>query len=275
MVRHALVVAALLIVSGCANFWLLYPGSAENNDPRIDPEQLGVSHEDVSVTNAQGNRLEGWLFASAKDRGTVLVAGGNAQNTSSIFGDCRYLIDNGFRVLIFTYQGFDQNTGRADLNSLIGDAKAFYLFTEIRYPGQPIAFVGYSMGAVTGICLGDSEPLKAIVVEDVFNPKTIVADKHLWIAAPLASKFTSDVPDQLDTGRCLQSLNAVPILFLHSPGDPLAPYDSARHLYDSYSGPKDFIATNPESGADAHYGSFTDPQAQTQVLDFLKSHLAK
>jgi uncharacterized protein len=274
--RFAIVMAmaAMLIASGCANFWLLYPGSADNNDPLLDPEASGLSHEEVVVTNAQGNRLVGWLFASDGDRGTVLVAGGNAQNLSSIYGDCRYLIGNGFRVLVFTYQGFDQNGGRADLNSLIGDAQAFYLYAQLRYPGDKIALVGYSLGAVTGICLGDRKPLSAIVGEGSFNPKTIIADTHLMVPSVLASKFTAGVPDELDTRQCLQKLNSVPVLFLHSPGDPLAPYNSARELYDSYSGPKEFIVTKPESGADAHYGSFTDPDAQTKVLDFLKQHLA-
>ena len=265
---------AVLIVSGCANFWLLYPGTAETSDPRLNPEQSGQPHEEVTVTNAQGNSLHGWLFAADGDRGTVLVAGGNAQNLSSIYVDSRYLIDNGFRVLIFTYQGFDQNTGRADLNSLIGDAQAFYLYTKLQYPGQPIAIVGYSLGAVTGICLADQEPVSAIVGEGSFNPKTIVADRNLWVPGPFASKFAADVPNDLDTNRCLQKLKSVPIMFLHSPGDPLATYDSARRLYDSYSGPKDFVVTNPESGTNRHYGSFSDPAAQTKVIEFLKAHLA-
>jgi dienelactone hydrolase len=271
--RYALAIAAALFLSGCANFWLLYPGTAETNDPQLDPEQSGLSHEDLTVTNPQGNRLHGWLFADPGDRGTVLVAGGNAQNISSIYDDSHYLIGNGFRVLVFTYQGFDQNQGRADLNSLIGDAQAFYLYVQLRYPGEPIAIVGYSLGAVAGICLADRDPVRAIVGEGLFNPKTIVADQHLWLTAPFASKFAATVPDDLDANRCLQNLKSVPILILHSPGDPLSPYDSARGLYDSYSGPKEFIVTNPEPGTDSHYGSFTDPAAQTKVLDFLKAHL--
>jgi dienelactone hydrolase len=157
---------------------------------------------------------------------------------------------------------------------LIGDAQAFYTFAENKYKGEPIAFAGYSTGAVTGLCLGDRERLSAVVVEGTFNPKTIVNDKKLYVAMLMDPMLESSVPDALDTSRCLQELKSVPVLFLHNPNDPLAPYESARRLFDSYKGPKEFINTNAAPGADAHYGSVSDPEARARVLAFLKVHLA-
>lgn len=261
-----------MLCSGCASFWLLYPGMAESNDPHIDPRAAGIAYEVVTVTNAQSNKLTGWLFAAPRDCGTLLVAGGNAQNISSTYEVSRYLINHGFRVLIFTYQGFGTNGGKADVTSLVGDAQAFYRLAANRFPNEPIAFAGYSTGAVTGICLGDRELLSAIVAEGTFNPKTVVEDKHLWIAMPLEPFYRPWVPDELDTSRCLQGLRSVPVLFLHNREDPLAPYDSAKRLFDSYSGPKEFADTNPAPGADAHFGSASDPGARANVLAFLKRH---
>jgi dienelactone hydrolase len=272
--RRVLVLAfAALTSSGCASFWLLYPGLARSHDPHLDPRDSGYSYETVSVTNANGYRLVGWLFSQPHDHGTAMVLGGNAQDVSSTYAVSRYLIGNGFRVLIFTYQGFDANEGRAELTSLVGDAQAFYSFVQSRYPREPIAFVGYSLGAVTGICFGDRERLSALVVEGTFNPKTIVEDKHLWIAMPLEPLFRRSVPDELDTSRCLQNLKPAPIMFLHSPADPLAPYRAARRLYDDYQREKQFVETNPVAGSDAHYGSVSDPEARAKVLAFLEQHL--
>jgi pimeloyl-ACP methyl ester carboxylesterase len=266
---------AALMTSSCASFWLLYPGMAESNDPHLDPKDAGYSYQTVTVANAQGYRLTGWLFDSPGEHGTLLVAGGNAQNISSTYSVSRYLINNGFRVLVFTYQGFGNNEGHADLGSLVGDAQAFYTFAENKYKGEPIAFAGYSTGAVTALCLGDREQLSAVVVEGTFNPKTIVEDKHLYIAMALDPMLKSSVPDNLDTEGCLQWLKSVPVLFLHNTNDPLAPYGSARRLFDSYQGPKEFIDTNFQPGADAHYGSVSDPEARPRVLAFLKLHLAR
>ena len=264
---------AALMTSGCASFWLLYPGMAESSDPHLDPKDAGYSYQAVTVINPQGHRLTGWLFDNSGDYGTVLVAGGNAQNISSTYSVSRYLINNGFRVLVFTYQGFGNNEGRADLSSLIGDAQTFYAFIGNKYKGEPIAFAGYSTGAVTGLCLGDLDRLSAVVVEGTFNPKTVITDKHLYIAMAVDPMLESSVPDDLDTSRCLQELKSVPVLFLHNPNDPLAPYDSARRLYDSYQGPKEFVDTKVAPGADAHYGSVSDAEARAKVLAFLKLHL--
>jgi len=267
------VLCVAIATSGCASFWLLYPGMARSHDPHLDPQASGHSYQIVSVTNGQGFKLVGWLFSNPSDRGTALIAGGNAQDISSTYSVSRYLIGNGFRILNFTYQGFDTNEGDSELTSLEGDARAFYLFAQNRFPGEPIAFVGYSLGAVTGICLADTETLNAVVAEGSFNPKTIVEDKHLWIAMPLSGMFSSSVPDELDTSRCLSQLQSVPIMFLHGQEDPLAPYDSARRLYEGYQGPKQFVETHPAVGADAHYGSVSDPEARAKVLAFLKQHL--
>ena len=273
-----ILIAGLFIValttSGCASFWLLYPGMAESNDPHLDPKDAGYTYQTVTVTNAQGYRLTGWLFDSPGDHGTLLVAGGNAQNISSTYSVSRYLINNGFRVMVFTYQGFGNNQGSADLSSLIGDAQSFYSFIANKYKDQPIAFAGYSTGAVTGLCLGDRERLSAEVVEGTFNPKTVVTDKKLYVAMVIDPMLESSVPDDLDTSRCLHELKSVPVLFLHNPNDPLAPYDAARRLFDSYPGPKEFIVTNAAPGADAHFGSVSDSDARARVLAFLKLHLA-
>ncbi len=248
---------------------------AESNDPHLDPKDAGYSYQSVTVTNAQGYRLTGWLFDSPGDLGTILVAGGNAENISSTYSESRYLIGHGFRVLVFSYQGFGNNEGRADLNSLIGDAQAFYVYIENKHTGEPIAFVGYSTGAVTGLCLGDRVQLSGVVVEGTFNPKTIINDKKLYVALLVDPMLESSVPDDLDTSRCLQELKSGPVLFLHNPSDPLAPYESARRLYDSYQGPKEFVETKVAPGADAHYGSVSDSDARAKVLAFLKLHLRR
>lgn len=262
-----------MALSGCASYWLLYPGMAESTDPHLDPAASGHQYEVVSVTNANRVSLKGWLFSKPGDRGTALILGGNAMNISATYAQSRYLIGNGFRVLIFTWQGFDTNDGEAELASLLGDANAFYLYARSHFPGEPIAFIGYSTGAVTGVCLGAKEPMCAIVVEGAFNPKTIVDDRHMWFAKPLEGMFAAGVPDDLDTARCLRENKATPILFVHNREDTLAPYDAARRLFDGYPGAKEFFETKKLDSSQAHMGSAFDDAAQAKILAFLKQNL--
>ncbi len=268
----ALIVA--FAVSGCASYWLLYPGMAESTDPHLDPAASGHQYQVISVLNANRVSLKGWLFAKPGDHGTALILGGNAMNISATYAQSRYLIGNGFRVLVFTWQGFDTNGGEAELTSLLGDANAFYAYARGHFPDEPIAFVGYSTGAVTGICLASKEPFKAIVIEGTFNPKTIVDDRHMWYAKPLEARFVAGVPNDLDTARCLNEIKTTPILFVHNRDDALAPYDAARRLYDGYQGPKEFFDTKKLDSSQAHMGSFFDDQARAKILAFLKQQLS-
>ena len=270
---RALITFLSLALCGCANYWLLYPGMADSTDPHIDPAASGNNYEVITATNANGISLKGWLFAKSGDHGTALVLGGNAMNVDATYNQSRYLIGHGFRVLIFTWQGFDSNGGAAELGSLLGDANAFYAYAHNRFPNEPIAFVGYSTGAVTGVCLAPRDPMSAIAVEGTFDPKTIVDDRHMWYVKPLEARFIAGIPDNLDTAKCLDQINGTPILFVHNRADTLAPYDAARRLYGGYRGPKEFLDTRQLPSEQAHMGSFFDPAAQAKVLAFLKAHL--
>jgi hypothetical protein len=100
------IVLVAIAISGCASYWLLYPSRAEATDPHLDPAASGNHYEVISVINANRVSLKGWLFAKPGDRGTALILGGNAMNISATYAQSKYLIGHGFRVLIFTWQGF-------------------------------------------------------------------------------------------------------------------------------------------------------------------------
>lgn len=53
----------------------------------------------------------------------------------------------------------------------------------------------------------------------------------------------------------------------------MAPYDTARLLFDSYQGPKEFLETRNLDGSQAHMGSAFDAAAQSKILAFLKQNL--
>ena len=251
----------------------MYPGLADSTDPHADPKQAGNSYQVVTVTNPGGYALHGWLFANPGDHGTVLVLGGNAMNTSAAYAASKYLLGHGFRVLVFTYQGFGDNGGHADVASVLGDAKAFYVYAQASYKDEPIGFFGSSTGAVAALCLGAKESLSAIVADSAYNPKTIVADKRLWLAIPFESAFASGVPDDLDTSRCLQELHSTPVLFIHNRSDPMVPFAVGQRLADEYRGPKEFVETIKLPESQAHMSAQFDPAAQQQILAFLEQHL--
>src|SRR5262245_24311388 len=117
-----------LLATGCATQIFLHPDIARKAVAArpVDPAAYGHHAEIVTVTNATGHRLTGWLFASKTNRGIVLVGDGNATGMPHTYDYNRFLVNQGFNVLILSYQGFDTNDGPADIKSLVDDVETFY-----------------------------------------------------------------------------------------------------------------------------------------------------
>jgi Magnesium chelatase, subunit ChlI len=52
------------------------------------PQRMGISYQDVSLSSANGTRLQGWFFPAQTRpiKGTVVQVHGNAENISTHFG---------------------------------------------------------------------------------------------------------------------------------------------------------------------------------------------
>ena len=143
----ALSILGLFLFTGCATQVLLHPETARRAFAArpVDPATFNDHPEIITVRNASGCGLTGWLFASEINRGIVLIGDGNATGMAHTYAYNRFLLNHGFNVLILSYQGFDTNQGAADIKSLVGDVETFCQWCRIRFPGQPIALMAESI----------------------------------------------------------------------------------------------------------------------------------
>jgi hypothetical protein len=107
---------------GCASQIFLYP----ENSQRLAGRSPAPGGETIAIRNAAGNELGGVLLAAPGDHGTVMVSGGNGMGRYQTARYTAFLRGHGFRVLTFSFQGYDDNGGEASLGSLLGDARGFY-----------------------------------------------------------------------------------------------------------------------------------------------------
>ena len=281
-VSLVLALAAAALLSACSvNDLFLEPREAQEvqaADP-VDPRSYGDRPEDVTVTNHAHNKLTGWLFAHPGDRGTVLVAGGNGMGIAHTYSYNRFLLGHGFRVLVFSYQGFDGNEGEADVNSLAGDAEAFYRYAAARFPGEPIGFVGESIGATAGFCAAADDRFSGVAVEGLIDPKSIaytITDtwfsppfSHVLTAMvrPLAGLYAAAVPDELGADNCSARLRQTDVLFLHQRKDPVSAFATIEHL--AQLRPRHSSVVELPRPTQAHLSLGQDVAAQDRVIDFL------
>jgi hypothetical protein len=278
-----------LALSGCSvNDLLLEPQEARETqaaDP-VDPRLNGDLLEEIVVTNAAERRLVGWLFAQAGDRGTVLVAGGNGMGIAHTYAYNRFLIGHGFRVLVFSYQGFDDNEGKADIASLPGDAAAFHAAMRRRFPGEPVAFLGESIGGIAGFCDAAAGDFSGLALEGLIDPKSVAGTiVDAYFPSPLSDVisftigrssvlYSAMVPDTVSADDCSQRLHSADVLFLHQRRDPVAAFTTIEHL--AQLRPRhSTIVELPAPPSHAHLSLANNAGAQAQVVAFIRGNLAK
>jgi pimeloyl-ACP methyl ester carboxylesterase len=272
--------------SGCATQILLHPETAREAVAQrpVDPAARGDVSELITVTNRFGHRLRGWLFSSPTNHGVVLVGDGNATGIAHTYDYNRYLLHQGFNVLILSHQGFDTNEGHADVKSLAGDVETFYSFCQAKFPNQQIALVAESISTAPFFgCASRHPEIAGMVLEALVNPKTIALAKanDWWLIYPIYPAtfcftflMSMSVPNDLDVQCALKRHPAVPALFLHHPRDRITPYRVARRIFEQYAGEKEWITLQTKDTWPAHMNAGSDPKVTREVLRFLKQTLA-
>jgi len=94
----------------------------------VTPDRYGLRYEDVSLTAADGPRLNGWFLPAATDPAalTVLFFHGNAGNISGRFDKLAVLRELGGDVFILDYRGYGRSEGQPTEAGTYRDAQAAY-----------------------------------------------------------------------------------------------------------------------------------------------------
>jgi hypothetical protein len=281
-----LMVILASFLSGCATRLMLYPELAHKMDARYPPSSILNQRraEKVVVKNDSGHELRGLLFESEGDAGTVIVSGGNAMSRTHTLEYHRFLLGHGFRVLVFSFQGYDDNEGRSNLSSLVGDAAAYYAYLKSTYPSEEIAYFGHSISSAVALCLPlRAGALSAIIVEGAFNPKSIAFTKlkQIWYLFPLypmllpaAAAVSATVPDNLDVAKCINAYSDIPIIFAHHPYDVVTPFERAFDLFSIYRGDKQFLIPRNAVPPQYHANLLNDVEIQNEIIRFLQTNLS-
>ncbi len=119
----------------------------------ICPDDLGLSFEEVRFRNASGSNLRGWFLPADAGQQTILFCMGNTGNISGMLLYAKLLVEGGFNVFLFDYQGYGGSEGIATVMSLHGDAiSAFDYLTAHR---TLAAFRDRSLRSLAGLATGD------------------------------------------------------------------------------------------------------------------------
>jgi fermentation-respiration switch protein FrsA (DUF1100 family) len=275
LIGAALITPALLAGCSVIEGMFFYPDRVEYTRPA----QLGLKHDEVSITSADGSRRHGWwLPAPAHARGTVLHLHGNAANISNHLPLVAWLPPAAFNVLMFDYAGFGRSEGKPSLDGVVEDALAAlrYLRTRPDVDARKLVVIGQSIGGATALRMlaVDRAGVRLAVIDSAFaSYRGIARDAalHSVVLAPFLPLALPWLPPvERDPIAALAAID-VPLLFLHGTGDGVIPFKHSEQLFAAAREPKRMIRVEGAQHMESLMRSGVQAEVQAAMLSAVSS----
>jgi len=207
-------------------------------DIEATPDQLGLAYEPVTLTTADGLKLDGWFLPAPEPRGVLLFLHGNAGNISHRFESLEIFLHLGFSTFIFDYRGYGRSEGRpSEQGTYLDAAAAWRYLTEQRgIAALDIVVFGRSLGGAIAAWLAAQHTPRALIVEASFTSVAdMAAQLYPFFPVRLLTRYHYPVLEHLKQVRC-------PVLVVHSRDDKTVPFQHGTKLFEAANEPKEFLA---------------------------------
>lgn len=250
MLSGMLAAGAMAYVALCGLMYLfqerlLFMPGVPGRELPATPAALGLHHEELAVTTADGVRLHGWWVPADGARFTVLHFHGNAGNIGHRLEHLELLHGLGLNVVLFDYRGYGRSEGAPGEAGLQRDAEAMwdYLTAMRRIAPRDIVLHGQSMGGAIAAWLAARRPAGALVLESAFTSVPDMAAKlYPWLPGRRLARLRLDTLGELRGARC-------PALVIHSRGDEIIPYAHGEQLFAAAAEPKRLVTLDGDHNA--------------------------
>jgi len=230
---------------------------------QASPEDWKMNYDDVTLTTADGVKLNGWFIPAEAAEKTVLFFHGNAGNISHREASIRIFHDMGVNVFIFDYRGYGKSQGSPNEQGLYRDATAAwnYLLDQKKIKPEHIILFGRSLGGAVASQLATQVKSAGLILESTFTSARDMAK----ILMPVVSCLVV-MRYQFNSISRIKNINQ-PLLVLHSSEDDIIPYQLGVRLFEKASEPKTFVKMTGD-----HNNGFTRSQSEYEqaLMDFIK-----
>jgi pimeloyl-ACP methyl ester carboxylesterase len=213
------------------------------------PDSVGLEYEDVTLTAADGVRINGWYVPAAGNSSdgesrVMLHLHGNGGNISHRLETIAQVHRMGLHILIIDYRQYGRSQGQVTEAGTYLDAEAAwrYLVVDKGFTAEQIIIAGHSLGGAVAAALAEKHPPRALILESTFTSiPDMGARQYPWLPVRQLARV------QYNTAARLANIH-VPLIVIHSPDDEVVPYSHGQALFELANEPKEFLQINGGHG---------------------------
>ena len=270
--KPLITVLLLMALTGCSQL-LFYP----ERDVPLTPEKAQLAWRDVTLTAADGTRLNAWFLpaqAGVAVKGTVLHLHGNGGNMAWHLGGSAWLPEQGYQVLMLDYRGYGKSEGEPSLPAIYQDIDAVFAWLKQapEVQGKPLVVLGQSIGGALGVHYLAGHPaqrgqIKALILDGVPASYREVARYTLgtsWLLWAIKRPLSWVIPDGDSAINGIVQLKGTPMLIFQSLDDAQVPLHNGISLYQEAASPRVLQLTRGP-----HVQTFADPTWRQVMISYL------
>lgn len=260
----ALVLLFIIVLRATENSMIYFP--SKYPEGIWNPEDYGVTVEDVYFKTEDGLKLHGWFVPSKENKITMIWFHGNAGNLSGRLENIKYLMELNINVFIFDYRSYGRSEGSLpDEKTIYIDSRAAYQFLlqKKNILKENLIFFGRSLGGAMAVEMAQEFGCAGLIIESSFPSAKDMARRmfpFLPVQYIMKTKF--------DSGRKIKNIDCKK-LFIHGNRDTIVPFELGKKLFDAAPGPKTFYEIE---GADHNDTYVVGGSRYFEVInDFIRS----
>lgn len=206
-----------------------------------NPGEIGLTYEEHYEQAPNGNLFRIWYLPSRDDLGVVVLSPGIVGEIACYLVLALILVENGWTVVMYDYEGFGGSEGVASLDTIIGDLDVALDWTLARTGRPQVTLVGQSIGSAPSIAVAVRRPqdVNAVILDSPVATVTL-SERLNGLAPGLGSYLLSAFDPELASETLITQMTTPLLVFMHE-ADTITPPDTVEYLFSLAPGPKQIV----------------------------------
>jgi pimeloyl-ACP methyl ester carboxylesterase len=209
--------------------------------PVATPGGAGLEFTETALPTPDGEWLRVWYIPAPEPRGVIVMSPGAAGPMECYLYPVPLLVERGWSVVTFDYEGFGGSTGLISLVRLPDDLETVVDWTRAATGVDQVTLYGVSVGSIPSVAVAVRRPevVNGLVLDSPVS-LALQLDRFRGILGRNTGRFISALQPELVSEEFVRGVQAPLLLFVHDQ-DHITPPSTVQPLFENAPVPKRLV----------------------------------